>query len=104
MKLDGVVGGQAAVLVVELRQKVGHAVVLPWPHQNKNAQGQAPRHLQKAKAMPPALSIQHTEDIAFIEDFTSTIPVSVTKLARPVARRQLDKKPPQVAGAVYQIR
>lgn len=36
--------------------------------------------------MPPALSIQHTEDIAFTEDFTSIIPVSLTELTRPYCR------------------
>lgn len=60
------------------------AVALNPPKQK--CLGQASKHLQKVKAMPPALSIQHTEDIAFTEDFTSIIPVSLTELTRPYCR------------------
>lgn len=48
--------------------------------------GKPPGIYQKVKAMPPALSIQHTDNIAFTEDFTSTIPVSVTELTSPYCR------------------
>lgn len=78
-KLDGVVGGRAAVLSIKLGQQVGHAVALPVPRLDLRAEARAGLHLWSlgslwsrlngnrrrhddiAESDAPVLSIQHTE-------------------------------------------